>query len=494
MTAPAFRIDDVPVDRDAFYAAACDPARSCAVEACAGSGKTWILVSRMLRALLEGAAPHEILAITFTRAAAGEMRQRLGEWLARYSAPHSTHEERVLALRERGLAPQRAEALAPTLASLHARVLGAGRPIEIRTFHAWFSQLLRVAPLALLDRLGLAPDLELIEDFEEHKPAALRAFYAAVLRDPQLRADYAALTALRGRTQLRRWLDAAWLKRVEIELADEGGVLEDSVEPASAVWPELARFGHPVDAMLDVFWQTRLHHVVEVLGRGSRTSRDAAAALATALANGDARRCFDQAWRALYTQEDKPRILGKAAALADTQEALGLLATQVHQEDSCLEHLRMVRLARALLVAFADYKRERGYADMADLECCALALLRDSELAGWVQERLDARVRHLLIDEFQDTSPLQWQALHAWLAAYAGAGGGASGQRPPGVFIVGDPKQSIYRFRGAEPRVFAAAARFIREGLGGSILACDHTRRSAPRVLAAINAVFAGAA
>ena len=88
----------------------------------------------------------------------------------------------------------------------------------------------------------------------------------------------------------------------------------------------------------------------------------------------------------------------------------------------------MVRLVRALLVAFADYKRSRGYADMADLERCALEILRDDELAGWVQERLDARVRHLLIDEFQDTSPLQWHALHAWLSGYAGAGGGASGQ------------------------------------------------------------------
>jgi ATP-dependent helicase/nuclease subunit A len=110
-----------------------------------------------------------------------------------------------------------------------------------------------------------------------------------------------------------------------------------------------------------------------------------------------------------------------------------------------------------------------------------------------VQERLDVRFRHLLVDEFQDTSPLQWQALHAWLSAYAGAGGGASGQSPPGIFIVGDPKQSIYRFRGAEPRVFAAAAEFVRDGLDGSVLACDHTRRNAPEVVAAINGVFGAA-
>jgi ATP-dependent helicase/nuclease subunit A len=151
----------------------------------------------------------------------------------------------------------------------------------------------------------------------------------------------------------------------------------------------------------------------------------------------------------------------------------------------------MVRLGRALLAALADYKRAQGLADMADLERVALVLLRDGELSGWVQERLDARVAHLLIDEFQDTSPLQWHALHGWLSGYAGAGGGASGQRPPGVFIVGDPKQSIYRFRRAEPRVFEAAARFVREGLGGSVLACDHTRRNAPAVIEAINACSA---
>ena len=106
MTAPAFRIDDAPASREAFYALACDPARSCAVEACAGSGKTWMLVSRMLRALLDGAEPQEILAITFTRAAAGEMRQRLSEWLAAYSTPRSTHAQRVQALVERGVPPR----------------------------------------------------------------------------------------------------------------------------------------------------------------------------------------------------------------------------------------------------------------------------------------------------------------------------------------------------------------------------------------------------
>ena len=155
MTGPAYRIDGQPGERSAFYALACDPARSVVVEACAGSGKTWMLVSRMLRALLAGAEPQEILAITFTRKAAGEMRARLTEWLARFAAPECAAAERISALRERGLSAAQAEAAEPLLAALHERVLRRGRPVQILTFHAWFAQLLRAAPLELLNELGL---------------------------------------------------------------------------------------------------------------------------------------------------------------------------------------------------------------------------------------------------------------------------------------------------------------------------------------------------
>ena len=87
---PAYRIDGQIASREAFYAAACDPRRSVTVEACAGAGKTWMLVSRILRALLDGCEPQEILAITFTRKAAGEMRVRLYEWLSAFAAWRSS--------------------------------------------------------------------------------------------------------------------------------------------------------------------------------------------------------------------------------------------------------------------------------------------------------------------------------------------------------------------------------------------------------------------
>src|SRR6476620_6689259 len=121
--APALRVDGRRVDAPAFYAAACDPARSVVVEACAGAGKTWMLVSRVLRALLDGAEPHEILAITFTRKAAGEMRTRLNGWLRDHASGRCSDADRTRALQERGLGEAEARALAPALGGLYERVL-----------------------------------------------------------------------------------------------------------------------------------------------------------------------------------------------------------------------------------------------------------------------------------------------------------------------------------------------------------------------------------
>ncbi len=487
MSRPAYRADGRPVGRADFYAIACDPRRSCVVEACAGAGKTWMLVSRVLRALLDGAEPQEILAITFTRKAAGEMRERLDEWLATFGSPAASQATRVQALIERGLTAPEAERLAPQLGELQAKVLLAGRPVGIRTFHAWFAQLLRAAPLELLEELGLRPDMELIESLDDHRPAVFRRFHAALLQAPELLAEHRTLIAMRGRSQARKWFEMALERRVELELADSAGVLEGSIPPVGP--PDS---GDPVDVLLDASWQARAARLVLLVDAGGTAADQAVAALGAALeSKADGRNLF-RCLRALcFTKDGTPRKqLRKVEAIAAVQDELAVLSDEVHRWDAHVEHLRMVRLTRVLLAEYRAYKRLRGLADMADLEACGLALLRDTPMSGWVQERLDSRIRHLLIDEFQDTSPLQWQALLAWLSGYGGAGGGISGGRPPGVFIVGDPKQSIYRFRRAEPRVFDAAKRFVVDALDGRVLACDHTRRNAPAVLAAINSVF----
>jgi len=479
LNAPAYRIDGALSTREAFYAVACDPRRSVVVEACAGAGKTWMLVSRILRALLDGAEPQEVLAITFTRKAAGEMRSRLADWLRDFALAGDA--ERVQALMQRGLDARAAQAGAAALAGLHARVLAGGRAVEVRTFHAWFSQLLRAAPLELLAELGLQPEMALIEDLDDLRPELFRRFHAALLADAALHAQYTALVAARGRATLRKWLETAWSRRIEIELADAAGQLDASVEPAAGQ-------GDVARRVRDAGFVEQVVALARALGAtGKALCVKAAQGLEAALAEADDEVAFAAIWRALFTDKGTPRKLADLPELAALLAELEGLRDALAQQQAHHEHLQMAALSRLLLAEYAALKRRRALVDMADLERVALALLADATLSGWVQERLDARVRHLLIDEFQDTSPLQWHALHAWLAAYAGAGGGRAA---PSVFIVGDPKQSIYRFRRAEPRVFAAAREFVAQALGGAVLECDHTRRNAPAVMDAVNGVF----
>jgi ATP-dependent helicase/nuclease subunit A len=490
---PAFRADGRDCAQARFYALACDPERSVIVEACAGAGKTWLLVSRIVRALLDGAAPGEILAITFTRKAAGEMRARLHEWLRDFQQADATR--RRDELQARGLSASQAQQLEPALAQLDARVLAAGDEVQIHTFHAWFAQLLRLAPLELLDALGLHPAMSLIEEVDDQLGELMRRFQRLVLHTPDLLADYRALLERHGRWRLERWLRSAIDKRLEIERADGRGTLQPAIAPAASCWTACAGFAHPLQRIAgDSEWRRRLGRAVDALhAHRGKNERKAGDGLAAALDLVDARDALRGARQALFTGTGPPRQLAGSGALDDAVAAVLELEEQVAQQDAHDDHQRMVRLCRVLLGCWQALKRERALMDMQDLERGALVLLADPVTSGWVQQRLDARLRHVLIDEFQDTSHLQWQALHSWLSSYAGAGGGVSGQQALSVFIVGDPKQSIYRFRGAEPRVFEAARQFVVDGLGGHELACNHTRRNATAVVDAVNAVFSRA-
>jgi len=476
------------VPRADFYAIACDPRRSVAVEACAGAGKTWMLVSRIVRALLDGCAPHEILAITFTKKAAGEMRERLHEWLADFARETPEQLHRQLLLRGVSEAALADGSLALRLRALQHAVLTAGRPVQIRTFHGWFAALLRTAPLALLERLGLPAQYELLENDAQAVARTWRPFYAAVLAAPQLHADFASAVATHGRSQTLKALESALGRRIEFALADARGAVESSVDTWASAWPEAdPAAATPADALLA--HAQRLYAAARALGGASaKTFVAKGSELEQAVTGGDA----EAACAALLTQKGEPRkfsekLVGLPVVQAAQELVMGYVAAKA-QQDAWEHQQRMARLARVLLAEYARVKRERGWIDMNDVEQAAQILLSDPVLSGWVQQRLDAHVRHLLVDEFQDTNPLQWQALQAWLSGYVGAGSQA-----PGVFLVGDPKQSIYRFRRAEPQVFRAAQAFVVEGLGGDRLACDHTRRNAPAVIAAVNAVMGAA-
>jgi ATP-dependent helicase/nuclease subunit A len=501
MTA-AYECNGRPVSADAFYAIACDPRRSVAVEACAGAGKTWMLVSRIVRALLEGASlqenadgsvreavrAHEILAITFTKKAAGEMRERLDEWLKKFTDADDETLRHELAIR--GVSSQislQANAdLRRQLSNLYRSMLASGRSVQIRTFHSWFAALLRSAPVAVLHRLGMPVNYELLEDDAPARALVWRRFYAALMADAQLLADFEALVGCHGRFQTDKALQAALDKRTEFLLADEKGVVDASVQPFDVQFPEFAGLAAPEDSLAPAGPNhDMLLQAAKALGRASAPTFSAKGGeLEKALTAQDLSGIFS----ALLTDKGTPRKFGEKIVGIDTvrqaQELVLCVQAACQQHQAWLHQQRMARLSRLLIAQYTQLKRQRGWVDMNDVERAALVMLGDPVLAGWVQERLDARIKHLMIDEFQDTNPLQWQALSSWLSGYGGAGAA------PSVFLVGDPKQSIYRFRRAEPQVFRAAQAFVVEGLGGDLLSCDHTRRNALAVIGTVNAVM----
>lgn len=446
---PAYAVNGKPASAADFYAIACNPAQSVCIEACAGAGKTWMLIERMVKALAQGAMPDQILAITFTKKAAGEMRARLQKRLADAD-----------------------------MQELRTKLLASGRSVQISTFHAWFAHLLKAAPLSVLQRLKYPFTYELLEEEQTLLPELRHAFYTKALADRDLKADFSALIESMGRSNIDDALVNLLAKRAEFELTDAQGLLETSVE---------ASLPHEVDLV-------QLALVAKRLGtyKGKRQIM-AASNLEIALANMD----WDGIFLALLNAQNEPRSLeskemqeADRALLTAAQRDLMCLLEAQHQHACWQYQQRMTRVGRAWLACFAQLKREQGLIDMADLERAATLLLSDAELSGAVQERLDQRLRHVMIDEFQDTNPLQWQAIHAWLSGYAGTGGG---QDRPSLFIVGDPKQSIYRFRRAEPRVFMAAQSFMQETFQASLLSCDHSRRNAAGVLAVVNSAMQSA-
>ncbi|AOW13585.1 hypothetical protein LPB72_11325 [Hydrogenophaga crassostreae] len=481
----AYQINGEGASSAAFYAVACDPARSVAVEACAGAGKTWMLVARIVRALLDGTPAQDILAITFTKKAAGEMRGRLQAELRRCEtlADH----ELLEVMQAWGFTPAQAEARMEALRGLNARLMAQGRAVQVRTFHSWFAALLRSAPLAVLQELRLPLTYELLEDDERAKALVWPRFYRALVDAPQERQDFFDSVGLHGRHQTLKSLDTALNKRVEFAMADAAGTLDGSVQSMAEAFPALDGCDEPAAFIRNPEPQSLLWDAARILGAATaKTFSAKGVELETALSEGR----FEGVCTALLTQKNEDRQFGaKIAQIDRVREAQALvrwLLEAEQQQRAWLHQQRLTRLTRVLLRVYADLKRERGWVDMNDLESAAQRLLADAELSGWMQQRMDARVSQLLIDEFQDTNPLQWQALYGWLSAYAGAGPGEA----PSVFLVGDPKQSIYRFRRAEPQVFKAAQVFVVEGLGGALLSCDHTRRCSPLVVDTLNAVM----
>jgi ATP-dependent helicase/nuclease subunit A len=489
---------------------ACDPARSVMVSACAGSGKTWLLVARLVRILLAGAKPHEILALTFTRKAAQEMRERLYGLLEEFARCDDA--ALIAALVERGLDDAEARAAIPQARALYETVLASPQAIVIDTFHGWFGKLLGAAPVSI----GIQPGFSLREDSKRLQEECLADWWSQVPKE--LKPHYESLLQQLGAHETLQFLTGSYsaFKQRGAWTFFEARCAEQGTTPVQKLEQMLTQFSAP-DAVLQLWNAPNTLADLELLARcfanGTQTEKNYCAVIESAIeAKKSGLEITQQdalitALEAIFLTKDKTARTSNAKVSADLKKWLSktdqgisetnYLSCKEAWADAFLANVQRDRevaalqlntawfaMSAAMLAHVQASKEAMRVRDFDDLEIGVSQLMADSSHAAYLQARLDSRYQHILIDEFQDTNPLQWQILRSWLEGY-----GADTNKPS-IFIVGDPKQSIYRFRRADPRLFDTAKHFLQSELGADFIELDVTRRNAPTINNAVNCTF----
>jgi len=470
---------------------ALDPKRSVVVEACAGSGKTWLLVSRIVRLLLDGAQPSQILAITFTRKAAQEMQARLHDWLRDLARKDEAFVRGFFA--ERGLDNLTDEQVRHAR-DLYAAVLPAQPGITISTFHGWFLQVLQRAPL----NAHVMQGVDLLERPTAVQEEAWEELLEHLLRQPEnpLAQRMQWLFDECGLFNTRKLLFSFLAKRAEWWAYTQG--------QEAPVRFALARLRAHLEVEMDfdpvADWgmcgnseEVFFAFVRQLANHGTKAQQGKASELERAWTAAQPEARFDAVVRLLYTQAGEPRSFEPttkqdADAFCATREALfaSLQAVRDTLAEQQVYRLNeaVLQCGAALLERYQELKKQKQQRDFADLEWQLCQLLQNSGHAETMQFKLDSRYRHVLLDEFQDTNPLQWQIMRAWFDAAVAVGS------QPSVFMVGDPKQSIYRFRRADARLFGVARDYLEKHFAAAYLSNNLTRRNAPAIVEAVNAVF----
>ncbi len=487
---------------------ASDPGVSAFVSASAGSGKTKLLIDRLLRLMLAGAAPSRIQCLTYTRAAAAEMALRLNAALGKWV---TLPDEALAAELARLSVASGAEALARAR-RLFAEVLDLPGGMRIGTIHAFCQSLLRRFPL----------EAEISPHFDLAEPGDARAALDAAREDALSAADtdtrmaaietlatligidefaplVAALHTDRARMAKLSSLDPPALLAAQRRVL---GVLHpsaDAVRAEAVVWREEKE----VQAACAV-----------VAGNGAGVTRRRAQQMLAWLRLSPAERSSRwEAWEALLLRQDgwplasSTLVNEKLAAIRpDVCQCLVAEAERAGGVADALRALRMagisaslVALATPVISAYAARKQHRALLDYDDLIVRTAALLHDPG-AAWVLYKLDGGIDHVLLDEVQDTAPAQWRIADSLTAEFfAGTGArnaardGAAGRRS--VFAVGDRKQSIYSFQGAEPEEFDLWRGVWRERVRSAgetwrDVELDVSFRSTTPVLELVDAVF----
>ena len=489
---------------------AADPNGSVWVEASAGTGKTKVLTDRVLSLMLHGTAPARILCLTFTKAAAAEMANRLAQRLTRWAIA----EDAELAVDVETLLGRRPDGdMLAVARQLFARVLDAPGGMKIQTIHAFCQSLLGRFPL----EAGIAPHFQVLDARSAEE--MLHQAREEVLAGASGEAETAPLAGAIGRVSVhaqdqsfRDLLKNLIAERTRLArlIQRHGGIegLEAAVFRALDVDPvesaEDALISACGDSALDLMG---LRLICEALDNGTEAESKKAAALRAWVAAGASVRAagFDRYQGLFLTREGnaRARLLTKGAeaavsgALAVMQaEAARLieLRARVHAIIVARATGALLHVGHAIVEAYARHKRDRALLDYDDLIVHACDLLQGQDAASWVLFKLDGGLDHILIDEAQDTNPEQWEVIRLLAEEFFTGEGAREGPRT--VFAVGDAKQSIYSFQRADPSAFGRmrahfAERAEHSGQRLATVGLAHSFRSTAAVLKAVDAVFA---
>ena len=490
----------IPADLLRVQIEASDPAASAWVAANAGSGKTHVLAQRVIRLLLDGVNPSRILCITFTKAAAANMANRVFDALAKWTTLDDESLDK--AIREisnvRPTATVRAQAR-----RLFANALETPGGLKVQTIHAFCTRLLQQFPFEanvaarftvldeaaeeqLLNRTSMGVMLDAARSPMARSAARSRwQFRQLPTRPSRTRLR----EAIRKRDMVTKWIahagsvDAAVSELCEIfRISVDETVEQVDAETVNGALIPLAQ------------WLT----IASELDRGSKTDKEHAARLrAAAAASGEERANI---YRGVFlTDKLEPRARVVTAKMGDlarlfTDERDRVCALLARRNAiACRDRTRaLLTIAEAVISRYQAEKDRRGLLDYDDLIDKSLALLGE-ERAAWVHYKLDQGIDHVLIDEAQDTSPKQWEIIRRLTAEFF-AGLGAREVRRT-IFAVGDEKQSIFSFQGAAPREFDVM-RSAFTTLAGKIdhelrqVKFQYSFRSGPNVLDAVDKVF----
>lgn len=471
------------------------------VAASAGTGKTYLLINRLVRLLLEGQRPASLMAITFTRKAAAEMQQRL---LARLQDMASLNDAKLATqLLELELSPT--NDLKLRARSLYETLLFGHTSVKTTTFHAFCQDLLRRFPL----EADVPPGFELTERTGSLQDEAWEAFTLELTDQANTPLAKAMDSLLREYTlfSAKQYLNTFIQHRSDwwAYTHQQTDPVQFAVNRLRAQLPKNADSDPLPQWFANTQAQQRLRDFANLLRlHKTKTNLEYAELLENSLA--DTRQdklTFEKIWTSFYTDKDLPRKREVTGALSKALGASGAqqffeLHTRICDELAELrrqQHAHLtLRLSRQWFECGARYlghyqriKRELRVLDFADLEWKTYQLLCHSDNAHWVQYKLDERLQHILVDEFQDTNPTQWQLLLPLLQEIAA---GVSMTSRHSVLLVGDAKQSIYRFRRAEPQLFYTADAWLQQHLQAKQLTLHKSWRSSPAILHVVNQLF----